>query len=280
MQREKVENLLKEKFPINHDLIVPLLRGTIRIETTTTKGNELSQSKFGGFPDLPESVDWPHSFDDVPLSFFAQINLEEIKIENNLLPNSGMLYFFVLTMGVIHRFPEEKGESKVIYSNTSKLSENTFDGLQIDPFKSVPISFFQDYTLPNVMDDCYSENTFNDEEIELIEEMNYYHFKNPVDDEQIIHHMLGWPYTIQNPVNLLFALKYFNLNLDVLYDELFAKKMLEESRNFRVLLQIGFEEEETDFSRFGGDGMVYFGIHLDDLKNQNFDKVVAVFQNT
>lgn len=72
----------------------------------------------------------------------------------------------------------------------------------------------------------------------------------------------------------------YNLEIDVLNDRLFEEKMIEESQNFMVLLQISLEDENTNFSEFGGDGIVYFGIHIDDLKNKDFDRVVAVFQNT
>ena len=57
--------------------------------------------KLGGKPYLPADFEWPafRSADDGitrPLSFFCQINLAQMKPydKDNVLPESGMLYFF------------------------------------------------------------------------------------------------------------------------------------------------------------------------------------------
>ena len=55
----------------------------------------VGNSRYGGVPDLPASIPWPHLLDGY-LNFLMQINLREIpSICGNTLPKSGMLYFFL-----------------------------------------------------------------------------------------------------------------------------------------------------------------------------------------
>lgn len=76
----------------------------IAVSTLSATGDSLSgRSKWWGFPDLPESLDWPSvlvndegdEYDD-PLTFICQIRCEELAPfdPEGLLPHSGMLWFF------------------------------------------------------------------------------------------------------------------------------------------------------------------------------------------
>lgn len=57
---------------------------------------EVGNSRYGGVPDLPPSIDWPQADGDF-YGFLMQINLAQLPdIKNNPLPTSGMLYFFIL----------------------------------------------------------------------------------------------------------------------------------------------------------------------------------------
>jgi uncharacterized protein YwqG len=52
-------------------------------------------SRYGGIPDLPPSIDWPES-EGMYYGFLMQLNLAELpSIQNHPLPSSGMLYFFI-----------------------------------------------------------------------------------------------------------------------------------------------------------------------------------------
>jgi uncharacterized protein YwqG len=58
--------------------------------------NNVGNSRYGGDPDLPPFIDWPQSDGDF-YGFLMQVNLADIPdIENNPLPSSGLLYFFIL----------------------------------------------------------------------------------------------------------------------------------------------------------------------------------------
>jgi uncharacterized protein YwqG len=70
----------------------------LRLKTSPIDEAHLTvgSSKIGGHPDMPASAVWPTFRGDRPLSFLAQINLEQVPPEQRLadLPASGIIYFF------------------------------------------------------------------------------------------------------------------------------------------------------------------------------------------
>ena len=68
----------------------------IKINIQPTQNSLVGQSHWWGFPDLPESVDWPANEDGDLLTFICQIRLEEIAHldPRGLLPHEGMIWFF------------------------------------------------------------------------------------------------------------------------------------------------------------------------------------------
>lgn len=75
----------------------------IEIKTVPSEDVLYGESKWWGFPDLPDDLDWPtveasdegETFED-PLTFICQIRCEELAEldPEGLLPHEGMLYFF------------------------------------------------------------------------------------------------------------------------------------------------------------------------------------------
>ena len=75
----------------------------IKLRTRPSKDGLYAQSKWWGFPDLPDNLDWPtvettdegETFED-PLTFICQIRCSDIAEldPEGLLPHEGMLYFF------------------------------------------------------------------------------------------------------------------------------------------------------------------------------------------
>ena len=95
------------------------------------------QSKWWGFPDLPLDVDYPCASDGEPLLFICQIRMEDIAPYDteNLLPHTGMLYFFADMAEYVTPLESISGEEhnglgewsegcyKVIYSPTCEELE-------------------------------------------------------------------------------------------------------------------------------------------------------------
>ena len=78
------------------EILVNLKKNEIIISTEFNNNSEIvDKSKIGGKPYLPKDFVWPY-YQELPLSFLAQINLEEVKSldKDNLLPSTGILYFF------------------------------------------------------------------------------------------------------------------------------------------------------------------------------------------
>ena len=68
----------------------------IKINIQQTETDLAGKSHWWGFPDLPESFEWPCNQDDELLTFICQIRLEDIAHldPEGCLPHKGMLWFF------------------------------------------------------------------------------------------------------------------------------------------------------------------------------------------
>lgn len=98
-QRKQVESLIEEYgFAHASQYILDHIRPSIRCtKAGETRYETLCDSRAGGDPDLPTSMQWPLTKDGIPMTFLAQLNLEELSGHDtaSLLPVDGMLYFFV-----------------------------------------------------------------------------------------------------------------------------------------------------------------------------------------
>ena len=83
-------------------------------------------SKFFGAPDLPETFEWPQDSEGYDLEFICQIDCEEARKYNSLLPDRGHLWFFgniANALGEAEAPPTEPGfqpasEFRVFYDDT------------------------------------------------------------------------------------------------------------------------------------------------------------------
>lgn len=50
-------------------------------------------------------------------------------------------------------------------------------------------------------------------------------------------------------------------------------------KEYELILQVDFSDENLNCSELYGDSVAYFGITREDLKNKNFDAVELCFQN-
>jgi uncharacterized protein YwqG len=83
----ELENYKNELFSTS---LKSLAFTTTQEENYKTKGN----TRFGGAPDLPQSIDYPTTNGEYWI-FLAQINLSDIAHLQNYMPRKGILYFFV-----------------------------------------------------------------------------------------------------------------------------------------------------------------------------------------
>ena len=140
------------------EMLDNLKKNEITLSTEFNNSSEIvDKSKIGGKPYLPKDFVWPY-YHELPLSFFAQINLEEVNSldKDNLLPNSGILYFFYeLETQEWGYNPQNKGCAKVFYfKNTTNFTlinfpEDMEDYYKIPEFK---VNFKSNISLPSYED--------------------------------------------------------------------------------------------------------------------------------
>ena len=131
-----------------------LAKDSIRLYTKLAGGNDLSigSSRIGGVPDVPPDFKWPVR-NEVPQSFIAQLNLEEVHPNDThgVLPSRGMLWFFYdAKQETYGADPADRGGWSVVYSKD-------YSGLQRmaapqkqpagSQFKACTVSFASEVTL-------------------------------------------------------------------------------------------------------------------------------------
>lgn len=237
--------------------------------TSEEKNIEIGESKFGGEPDLPIHTDWP-KYQDESLIFLAQINLKEIQefYKNDLLPKSGMLYFFISN-------PENFDlEHQVIFSDNLEVENRKFPEDVNDDckFNSLKMCFEKIYTLP-------STETI---EIDSLSENDYDLFYD-IDEDFLTYEnnqVLGHHYPMQADVRIEWACQYLGIEFGEGY-QIHIEEIDKLKNEFVNLFQFSAENSLPElWDNFFIDSMGYFGIKHQDLIDKKFENTVLIYQNT
>ena len=259
----------------------------ITIFTEPNDDNEiLNKSKIGGKPYLPKDFVWPY-YQELPLSFLAQINLEEVKSldKDKLLPSKGMLYFFYeLETEEWGYHPESKGCAKVFYfEDTSNFelidfSKDMEDYYKIPEFKvtfksNISLPSYENFYLLLKEDDAFKKHdiSFNDfiplyDEI-FIPDNNY-------------TKLLGYPEVIQNPMEeeCEAVTRGFDMGGIESYPKQYQKEIRNASKDWMLLFQMDTIETDDYELMFGDSGHIYFWIKKEDLANKSFENIWLILQ--
>lgn len=278
------------------ELLMGLAKDEIRVSYHTAEESvPACGSKIGGKPAVPEGFVWPRylgtTYDDItkerPLSFMAQINLEEAAgcDTKGLLPKTGILSFFYEQMSMPWGFStKDKGAARVYYfPETEQLMPvdipEDMDDEAIMP--ELALAFGRHISLPEITDfpEDITEMDFEyDDYEECRRECGY-----TCDEWGDVTKLLGYPDTIQNSMedeceSLLRGYSrgcpedFAKIPKDVLED------IYEKSRDWMLLFQMGTVEGEDFEYMFGDCGHIYFWIRRQDLENLDFDKVWLILQ--
>jgi len=281
----KINELYDDQASLVHELISPavglrLQEQNLLEASPKIKDHNFIKSKIGGMPDVEEDFSWPE-FDNLPLTFLAQINLTEVSSFNSELPSKGVLYFFVAN-GKSEDYSQLVNNIRVIYLENDILKSRWIDKAKESERKEAyPIEFYQHYTLPSYQEKIIVDSEFYSGALEKLEDLEFYISELTQGDEDYTrHHMLGDPNAIQGAVRMFWGAAMFRPK-DIYYEELneymdLAEKIGEE---FVLLLQIDLYDKRINVSNYS-DNYLYFGIHKEDLKNRNFDNTKLVMQNT
>lgn len=203
------------------------------------------------------------------LSFIAQINLTEVSQfdKDNLLPNSGMLYFFYSAEQEVWGIDyKDKNKFKVIYwnGNLSELQRIDFpkDLPEYSCFKPCSVEIKSEISLPSYGHEIYDDFADGEDDI----------FWEEVYNDGNLNKLLGYSDNIQEEMELECELVTNGLYCGDPsgYNDPRAKKLEPNAKKWRLLLQIDSNEENG--MMWGDVGRLYFWIKRDDLLNKDFDK--------
>ena len=274
-------------------MLLNIKKNEITISTELNNNSEIiNKSKIGGKPYLPKDFVWPY-YQELPLSFLAQINLEEVNSfdKDKLLPSTGMLYFFYeLETEEWGYHPESKGCAKVFYFEDSSNFElidfpkNMEDDYKIPEFK---INFKSNISLPSYED--FFNLVEEKEELDDITEDEFYEIYHSAYDElskkylvpiEKYTKLLGHPEVIQNPMEeeCEAVTRGFNMGGIESYPKQYQKEIKSASKDWILLFQMDTIESDDYELMFGDSGHIYFWIKKEDLKNKNFDNIWLILQ--
>lgn len=209
-------------------------------------------SKYGGCPDVSEDFQWPVDDHNRPLSLLLQINCSDITPfdTDNLLPTSGLLYFF-------YELGEQNWEGannsvRVLYQDIEnvKLRRADYPATLAEKFQlnERRLSFSIKESYPRLEDIvCQSHAACQ----RMIEEMgSFYEAWERLHSESEVGTMLGYADLIQAAV-------VDDLEENILLLQLFSIESADDTCEFQ----------------FGDLGTIYFYISRQDIKEKRFENI-------
>ena len=269
------------------EILVNLKKNEIIISNEFNNDSEIvDKSKIGGKPYLPKDFVWPY-YQELPLSFLAQFNLEEVSSldKDKLLPSKGMLYFFYeLETEEWGYHPESKGCAKVFYfEDTSNFELIDFpkdmaDYCKVPEFK---VTFKSNISLPSY------ENFYillKEDDVFKNHDISFRDFI-PLYDEIFIPDtnytkLLGHPEVIQNPMEeeCEAVTRGFDMGGIESYPKQYQKEIRSATKDWILLFQMDTVETSDYELMFGDSGHIYFWIKKEDLANKNFEDIWLILQ--
>lgn len=271
-KRAEAEALIRQHAPARlQEQLIALLRPAITLTATRTEDAQIpvGASKFGGAPDVPADFEWP-LWNDNPLGFLAQINLEEVTAfdVDELLPKSGLLLFFQRVRVWFSADSEHRVEfvsAEALKPAVTPSAFNSKNAWHIPLCRASPLArwVLPDMTMLDVFDASMKEDW--DEMGELYEAM-----ANPTE-----HRLLGYADAVQGSVEYEAEKRATGLRYP--QDE---EQINRGALQWLPLLQIdsqlnpGYEPKWM----FGDAGIIQWMIRRDDLKARRWSETQFIFQ--
>jgi len=214
------------------------------------------------------------------LAFLAQVDISELPQTHfpEWMPKKGQLYFFYDKEQTTWGFdPADRGSWRVIYAKESAvdlLECSATDGIDNDPYNSLPVSFKEIISRPDwqrleIGADEMSDDDFN----EYIEWSTA-----PLGDEPR-HQMFGNPIPVQGDgMELECQLVSHGVycgNSDG-YHSPRAAELAEGAKDWRLLLQLDSDDEAG--MMWGDLGSLYFWIREEDARRADFSNAWMILQ--
>ncbi|WP_205683814.1 YwqG family protein [Brevibacillus migulae] len=256
------------------------LRYTVRLDANSPeKYEQTGNSRVGGYPDLPDHVEWPRTEDGTLMTLVAQLNLSEIVPFQNesILPEKGMLYFFVgfdePAYAIEHKvlYVEQKENLKLRKPEESTALEEAYD----TTFEPYTVSARTAVELPNY---AYVDiDQFSSDEMEE----RYYDTRLDLlgDEKTTWGSMFGYPTGQHDDAELEAALmillnKHYDYKkgMQQLIDHFAGDKdrVEQELRDMIMLLEI--DSNDMIGYQWWDCGVIHFFIRKEDLQRGHFDR--------
>jgi uncharacterized protein YwqG len=255
----------------------PLVAESIRIiaQPGTEQAISVGSSKLGGLPDLPPGVAWP-AWKDTSMSFIAQFDLAQVSKYDTqkALPQSGILYFFFdSNQQDSGSEPVNRGQWKVVYHKgaAAGLQRLSAPG-NLPPkglFKPCTVQYATEVTLP--LDVSAFGLTWEKKDLDRYSDFMS-KLPTPEDRKSAHHRLLGHPDQIQDDMHLQVALEARGRKPDQV-----SAEDTREAQNWRLLFQV--DSDERAGMNWANNGMLYYWIHSNALKAQDFGNVWLVMQS-
>ena len=272
---------------IMSEMLLNIKKNEITISTELNNNSEIiNKSKIGGKPYLPKDFVWPY-YQELPLSFLAQINLEEVNSfdKDKLLPSKGMLYFFYELETEEWGYElKNKGCSKVLYfEDTSNFELIDFpkdmeDYCQVPEFK---VTFKENISYPSYEDFDIIHNGGKEvaDNYEDFQDAYFDIYNKHMESLDSYTKLLGYPDVIQSSMEEQCAAitKGFYMG-GIDSPKKYREEVIKDSKDWILLFQMDAIEVDDYELRFEDSGHIYFWIKKEDLKNKNFDNVWLILQ--
>jgi uncharacterized protein YwqG len=258
--------------------LAALARSSIRLrpELADESGIGIGETKLGGMPDLPRSIDWPR-YGNRSQSFIAQINLDEVHRYDmdGLLPMTGVLFFFYdSAQGVWGFDPAEDGAWAVCYA------PNAVELVRRDPPGDLPKEgAFRTMRLKPSVERTYAPWEFSEvSALKLTRDERFAYAESIEGDEGSAHRLLGHPDPIQGDMQLECQLVSHGLYCGDAtgYNDPRAAELEAGAVDWRLLLQV--DSEDAAGMMWGDIGRIYYWIHQEALAARNWHEARLILQ--
>ena len=274
-KRREAEQLIREHAPTRlQSQLIALLRPAIALTATRTHDAQipLGASKFGGAPDVPSDFVWP-MWNEKPLGFLAQINLEEVAAFDieNYLPKNGWLsfFFFPYDFGYAENDASMRGSWSVFHFpqvQQRSILPLELNGPQAEKLHSCAVQLEAEWTTTAGEElGSKSEKIEFEQQMEEIEQLHDVFFA-AFNRAQPRHRLLGWLDPVQGEVEEQCAQYAGQL------DGGNETESLSIIRGWRLLLQVDADHEGIG-PEWGDGGTNFYMIRQQDLASKNFQDV-------
>ncbi|MFS0918989.1 YwqG family protein [Brevibacillus sp. 179-C 1.1 NHS] len=239
--------------------IIRLARESVVLATTEPDDySTIGNTRMGGVPDWPSHLAYP-SEDGLLYNFLCQINCSDLKEVNRLLPDHGMLYFFIgdsetasdVDVRVVYYDGPSSALQKYDLDNASFIDE--YDIYTDAPFR---VQLAKTISLPYAGSDEVEE-LFSDDD-DLTDQYSDVHLDPSWPDGHGL--LVSYPYAIGDDPRL------------------HQRDDGDEVEDWVCLLELG-DDQNTGFC-FWDAGFLQFLIRIEDVKRRDFSNVRGVIQTS